>query len=106
LDAITLDYTKTADDQTLIHTLKPLIQDSLWHDGQRWHIHTSDGTWQKATFNHCWPTLYRASKQLPDTPYWARTRHRLGMNSSARQIAHLLAGDAWLNPWPKPDGIG
>lgn len=99
---MTLDFAKTADDDTLIRTLKPMITGALWHDGSHWHIRTPNGTWIKANFNHYWRTLYLAGQQLPDTPYWARSRHRLGMSASARQVASQLAWDCMTHNWPDP----
>ena len=49
-----------------------------------------------------WPHLHHAGTQLPDTAYWARSRHRLSMLASMRQIAGQLRWQCQLDGWPKP----
>ena len=104
---MTLDFTKTADDQTLLRTLRPLLADKMWHDGQigrrgHWYARDRDGVWRKANLYAYWVHLHEAGKLLPDTPYWKRSRHRLSMLHSMREISSQLALDAVFNPWPKP----
>lgn len=104
---MTLDFTKTADDQTLIQTIRPLLADRMWHDanfGRRghWWARNHHGTWHKADLYTYWPHLRAVSLELPDTPYWKRSKHRLSTIHSMREITRQLAFDSILNPWPKP----
>lgn len=104
---MTLNWNDTADDWTLTKALRPLVQTSLWHDGQRWWTRDDHGTWTSprahtaATFKH----LTSAAEQLPDTPYWARSKQRLRTSSHLYRVASQLAIECLMNNWPKPGDL-
>jgi len=104
-----LDWSQTADDDTLIQTLRPLMADKIWHDGTRWWARDTSqprGTWiRTSVIRLVWRHLASAGDQLPDTPYWARSKHRLRMISHMYAIAAQLAWDCQYNQWPKPDDL-
>lgn len=107
---MTLDFAETADDLTLIHTIRPLLADRMWHDGRtgtrgHWWARDRNGTWAKADLYTFWPHLSAVGQQLPDTPYWKRSKHRLSMLHSMREISRMLAADAIFNPWPRPTDL-
>jgi hypothetical protein len=84
---VTLDPTKTADDATLIQALTPLLQDKIWYqwDRRRWYVN-QNGTWQHVPLARIQAILAKLAEQLPDDPYWKRSRHRLTWFSSQQQI--------------------
>jgi hypothetical protein len=103
---MTLDFTKTADDNTLIQTLRPLLADRIWHDGARWWARVRHHAWVPTTMTKGhWQHLAYAGSQLPDTPYWARSKHRLSTFATMYTIAAQLRWDCNLNDWPRPEDL-
>jgi hypothetical protein len=98
---MTLKWDETANDQTLIQTIAPQLHDQIWHDGTRWWRKEADGTWRRWNVQAVWHPILNAINQLPDTPYWARSRQRIRTTHGLYHIAAQLAYDCTAN-WPRP----
>lgn len=98
-----IDWTNTADDQTLIQALRPLLADRMWFcpESLKWYARDKKGNWRKMPFHMYWTHLAWAADQLPAGPFWDRSRHRLKMAYSMQQVARMLARDCFQT-WPRP----
>jgi hypothetical protein len=79
---VTLKWTETAPDCQIARTLCRLVQDKVWYDGTHWWSVDHDGNWGKQSRNR--PSYHKhwiqaAGGDLPNHPYWSRTRYHLGM---------------------------
>lgn len=83
------------------------MQDKLWYDHTKrhWYLKT-DNQWHREHLVTVQTYLTQLGDQLPDTPYWARSKHRLSWFASQQPIlSHIrhLCRQGRLSPPPVSD---